>query len=146
MIFVCLTDPYLFQTSAWKTSSNSQRYLLESLYHGTDSTSQPGNAHSCCNQCRKWPTIIVTELHDILLRKAYKNQLQGSNKLGIFWDVASALNYLYHYQWGEIIHRDVSSVRSFWTLTEDNKTDNSHLKPAGPSLIQVLFWQPFSVG
>jgi len=32
------------------------------------------------------------------------------------------------------------------SLTEDNNTDNSHLKPAGPSLIQVLFWQPFSVG
>lgn len=48
--------------------------------------------------------LIVTELHDTLLRKAYKSHLQGSSKLSIFWDVASALNYIYHYQWGEIIH------------------------------------------
>ena len=54
--------------------------------------------------------FIVTELLDISLRKAYeKNCLQGSSKLNIFRDIASALNYLHLHQSGEIIHRDVSS-------------------------------------
>ena len=55
--------------------------------------------------------LIVTELLDISLRKAYeKNRLQGSSKLSIFRDIAAALNYLHLHQSGEIIHRDVSSA------------------------------------
>ena len=54
--------------------------------------------------------LIVTELLDISLRKAYeKKRLQGSSKLSIFRDIAAALNYLHLHQSGEIIHRDVSS-------------------------------------
>ena len=55
--------------------------------------------------------LIVTELLDISLRRAYENnRLQGSSKLSIFRDIASALNYLHLHQCGEIIHRDVSSA------------------------------------
>ena len=54
--------------------------------------------------------LIVTELLDISLRKAYeKKRLQGSSKLSIFRDIAAALNYLHLHRSGEIIHRDVSS-------------------------------------
>ena len=54
--------------------------------------------------------LIVTELLDISLRKAYeKKRLQGSSKLSIFRDIAAALNYLHLRHCGEIIHRDVSS-------------------------------------
>jgi len=54
--------------------------------------------------------LIVTELLDISLRKAYeKNLLQHHCKLNIFRDIASALNYLHLHHRGEIIHRDVSS-------------------------------------
>ena len=54
--------------------------------------------------------LIVTELLDISLRKAYeKKRLQGSSKLSIFRDIAAALNYLHLHHCGEIIHRDVSS-------------------------------------
>ena len=55
--------------------------------------------------------LIVTDLLDTSLRKAYENRLlQGSSLLSIFRDVASALNYLHLHQRGEIIHRDVSSA------------------------------------
>ena len=55
--------------------------------------------------------LIVTELLDSSLRKAYeKHLLQGSSKLSIFRDVASALNYLHLHKRGKIIHRDVSSA------------------------------------
>ena len=55
--------------------------------------------------------LIVTELLDISLRKAYeKNLLQHPCKLNIFRDIASALNYLHLHHRGEIIHRDVSSA------------------------------------
>ena len=55
--------------------------------------------------------LIVTELLDTSLRKAYENRLlQGSSLLSIFRDVALALNYLHLHQRGEIIHRDVSSA------------------------------------
>ena len=54
--------------------------------------------------------LIVTELLDISLRKAYeKKRLHGSSRLSIFRDIAAALNYLHLHQSGEIIHRDVSS-------------------------------------
>ena len=54
---------------------------------------------------------VVTELLDISLRKAYeRNLLEGSSKLNIFRDIASALNYLQLHHHGEIIHRDVSSA------------------------------------
>jgi len=50
-------------------------------------------------------------LLDTSLRKAYEEDLlQGSSKLSIFRDIASALNYLHLHQQGEIIHRDVSSA------------------------------------
>jgi len=49
--------------------------------------------------------LIVTELLDVSLRKAYeKHLLQVSSKLSIFRDVASALNYLHLNQQGKIIH------------------------------------------
>ena len=54
--------------------------------------------------------LIVTELLDISLRKAYEKKcLQSSSKLSIFRDIAAALNYLHLHHCGEIIHRDVSS-------------------------------------
>ena len=56
-------------------------------------------------------SLLTTELLDTSLRKAYENhRLQGSSKLSIFRNVASALNYLHLHQGGEIIHRDVSSA------------------------------------
>ena len=55
--------------------------------------------------------LVVTELLDMSLRKAYeRNLLEGSSKLNIFRDIASALNYLHLHHHGEIIHRDVSSA------------------------------------
>ena len=54
--------------------------------------------------------LIVTELLDTSLRRAYEqNQLQQSNTMSIFCEVAAALNYL-HLQGSGIIHRDVSSA------------------------------------
>ena len=54
--------------------------------------------------------LIITELLDTTLRRAYeKDQLQQSNIVGIFLEVAAALNYL-HLQGSGIIHRDVSSA------------------------------------
>ena len=57
--------------------------------------------------------LIITELLELSLREAYeRNQLEGGEhrKLGIFRDVASALNYLHLHHHGPIIHRDVSSA------------------------------------
>ena len=66
--------------------------------------------------------LIVTELLDISLRKAYENRrLQGSSKLSIFRDVASALNYLHLHQRGEIIHRDVSSANVLLEAKPNNQ-------------------------
>jgi len=66
--------------------------------------------------------LIVTELLDMSLRKAYmKNLLQDSNKLSIFRDVASALNYLHLHQGGEIIHRDVSSANVLLEAKPNNQ-------------------------
>jgi len=53
--------------------------------------------------------MIITEILDTSLRTAYKEDWLGSNKLGIFRDVASALNYL-HLHRQPIIHRDVNSA------------------------------------
>ena len=54
--------------------------------------------------------LIVTELLDTSLRRAYEqNLLQPSSTLSIFREVAAALNYL-HLQGSGIIHRDVSSA------------------------------------
>ena len=66
--------------------------------------------------------LIVTELLDISLRKAYeKNCLQGSSKLSIFRDIAAALNYLHLHQSGEIIHRDVSSANVLMEAKPNNQ-------------------------
>ena len=53
------------------------------------------------------PPMIVTELLDLNLRKAYERKLEF-NKLSVFRDVAQALNYL-HERHNPIIHRDVSA-------------------------------------
>ena len=54
--------------------------------------------------------MIITELLSITLRKAYnEDKIAETNKLPIFHDLASALNYL-HLQHKPIIHRDVSSA------------------------------------
>ena len=53
--------------------------------------------------------MIITELLDTSLRTAYKENRLGSNKLLVFRDVASALNYL-HLHRQPIIHRDVSTT------------------------------------
>lgn len=54
--------------------------------------------------------LIITELLDTTLRHSYETgQLQQSNIISIFTEVASALNYL-HLQQPTIIHRDVSSA------------------------------------
>ena len=66
--------------------------------------------------------LIVTELLDISLRKAYeKKRLQGSSKLSIFRDIAAALNYLHLHQTGEIIHRDVSSANVLLEAKPNNQ-------------------------
>ena len=56
--------------------------------------------------------MIITEILDMSLRKAYENRHLGSKnttRTRIFRDIASALNYL-HQQREPIIHRDVSSA------------------------------------
>ena len=53
--------------------------------------------------------MIITELLDTSLRTAYEDKRLGSNKLCIFQNVASALNYL-HLHRQPIIHRDVSTA------------------------------------
>ena len=66
--------------------------------------------------------LIVTELLDMSLRKAYVNKLlHDSSKPSIFRDIASALNYLHHHQGGEIIHRDVSSTNVLLEAKSDNQ-------------------------
>ena len=53
------------------------------------------------------PPMIITELLDMNLRKAYEKELDF-NKLSVFQDVARGLNYL-HERHDPIIHRDVSA-------------------------------------
>ena len=53
--------------------------------------------------------MIITELLDTSLRTAYEENRLGSNKLRVFRDVASALNYL-HLHRQPIIHRDVNTA------------------------------------
>ena len=55
--------------------------------------------------------IIITELLDTSLRKAYKDGMLPNNqiKLCLLRDVAAALNYLHRHK-DQIIHRDVSSA------------------------------------
>ena len=53
--------------------------------------------------------MIITELLDTSLRTAYEENRLGSNKLCVFQNVASALNYL-HLHREPIIHRDVSTA------------------------------------
>ena len=66
--------------------------------------------------------LIVTELLDISLRKAYEEKLlQGSSKLNIFRNIASALNYLHLHHCGEIIHRDVSSANVLLEAKPNNQ-------------------------
>ena len=66
--------------------------------------------------------LVVTELLDISLRKAYeRNLLEGSSKLSIFRDIASALNYLHLHHHGEIIHRDVSSANVLLEAKPNNQ-------------------------
>ena len=50
-----------------------------------------------------------------------KSLLQDSNKLSIFRDVASALNYLHLHQGGEIIHWDISSVNILLETKPNNQ-------------------------
>ena len=55
------------------------------------------------------PPLIVTELLDMNLRQAYKqNRLGPGDRLSIFMDIARALDYL-HQRYEPIIHRDVSA-------------------------------------
>jgi len=66
--------------------------------------------------------LIVTELLDTSLRRAYEEDLlQDSSKLSIFRDIASALNYLHLHQRGEIIHRDVSSANVLLEAKPNNQ-------------------------
>ena len=66
--------------------------------------------------------LVVTELLDMSLRKAYeRNLLEDSSKLNIFRDIASALNYLHLHHHGEIIHRDVSSANVLLEAKPNNQ-------------------------
>ena len=66
--------------------------------------------------------LIVTELLETSLRKAYEEKLlQGSSKLNIFRDIAAALNYLHLHQTGKIIHRDVSSANVLLEAKPNNQ-------------------------
>ena len=62
---------------------------------------------------------IVTEILDISLRFAYETGRLGHNKLRVFCDVASAMNYL-HSQRDPIIHRDLSSANVLLEAMADN--------------------------
>ena len=53
--------------------------------------------------------MIITELLDTSLRKAYEEDRLGDNSLNILRDIASALSYLHRHH-TPIIHRDVSSA------------------------------------
>ena len=66
--------------------------------------------------------IIITELMDTNLRKAYHNAQLTNNgvRLSIMRDVSSALNYL-HLQPNPIIHRDVSSANVLLLALPNNK-------------------------
>ena len=66
-------------------------------------------------------SIIITELLDIDLRKAYQNNHLANNRvrISILRDVAAALNYL-HLQREPIIHRDVSSANVLLQALPDN--------------------------
>ena len=63
--------------------------------------------------------MIITEILDTSLRSAYERNRLGSNKLRIFQDVASALNYL-HLHREPIIHRDVSTANVLLEATARN--------------------------
>ena len=66
--------------------------------------------------------LVVTELLEMSLRKAYeRNLLEGSSKLNIFRDIASALNYLHLHHHGEIVHRDVSSANVLLEAKPNNQ-------------------------
>ena len=66
--------------------------------------------------------LIITELLDTSLRKAYERYLlESSSKLNIFRDIASALNYLHLHHHGEIIHRDVSSANVLLEAKPNNQ-------------------------
>ena len=66
--------------------------------------------------------LVVTELLDMSLRKAYeRNLLESSSKLNIFRDIALALNYLHLHHHGEIIHRDVSSANVLLEAKPNNQ-------------------------
>ena len=56
--------------------------------------------------------LIITELLDVSLRKAYEKHLlvDMRSKGSIYRDIACALNYLHLHHHGAIIHRDVSSA------------------------------------
>ena len=66
-------------------------------------------------------SIIITELLDTDLRKAYQNNQLANNRVRLFIlrDVAAALNYL-HLQHEPIIHRDVSSANVLLQALPDN--------------------------
>ena len=63
--------------------------------------------------------MIITEILDTSLRTAYEENQLGSNKLCIFQNVASALNYL-HLHREPIIHRDVSTANVLLEAVANN--------------------------
>ena len=63
--------------------------------------------------------MIITEILDTSLRSAYERNRLGHNKLRIFQDVASALNYL-HLHREPIIHRDVSTANVLLEAVANN--------------------------
>ena len=65
--------------------------------------------------------IIITEVLDTELRKAYQDGQLANNRVRLFIlrDVAAALNYL-HLQHEPIIHRDVSSANVLLQALPDN--------------------------
>jgi len=63
--------------------------------------------------------MIITEILDTNLRTAYEENQLGCNKLHIFQNVASALNYL-HLHREPIIHRDVSTANVLLEAVANN--------------------------
>ena len=66
------------------------------------------------------PLMIITEILETTLRKIVERNLVGQNKLSIFKDISSALQYLHHHR-EAIIHIDVSTANVLVSASANGK-------------------------